>query len=122
MVRSCPDACKISGEICRKYKDAYGTCGEKDIDFWMDNGYFDRNKSNMTDCTMCTGPTAQYFPADFYCEDDVCVKRPPNCFGAKYDNDDCMNCEDAKKAAKDRNWQWLGNLPDTALFCKKWPY
>lgn len=121
VVRSCPDACKISGTICREYKDAYGTCGVKDIDFGMNAGYFERNRARMTDCTMCTGRTAQYFPTDFFCEDDVCVKPPPNCFGAKNDVHDCFTCEDAKKASKDRNWQWLGHVPDAALFCRKWP-
>jgi hypothetical protein len=120
VLRSCPDACKISGKICREYKDAYGTCGGDDSDFGMNAGYLERNQAKMTDCTMCTAPTAQYFPSDYYCEDDVCVKPPPNCFGAKYDVHDCFTCEDAKKAAKERNWQWLGHLPDTALFCRKW--
>ena len=57
-----------------------------------------------------------------YCDGDVCVKRPPNCFGAKSGADEqCMNCRQAQEAYRQRGWRWLGDEPDAALFCKKWP-
>ena len=57
-----------------------------------------------------------------YCEGGVCVKRPPNCFGAKSGADeDCMTCGEAQRAYAQRGWAWLGNMPDAALFCRTWP-
>jgi hypothetical protein len=59
---------------------------------------------------------------DRYCEGDVCVKGPPNCFGAKGGADeDCRTCSHARRAYAERGWAWLGGEPDAALFCKKWP-
>ena len=57
-----------------------------------------------------------------YCEGGVCVKRPPNCFGAKSGAaEDCRNCTEARQAYAQRGWAWLGSEPDAALFCKMWP-
>ena len=61
-------------------------------------------------------------PAARHCEGDVCVKGPPNCFGAKSgDDEDCMTCGDAQRAYAQKGWAWLGYMPEPTLFCSKWP-
>lgn len=123
---SCPAACRSGREVCTMYMSDWGNCGQdvlwgthegKPHDFGWGAGSVELNREYMTDCRGCGG-AVEAVPGQ-YCEGSVCVKKPPNCFGAK-SIDDCYTCEDAQKAYAQRYWKWE-HAPDNELFCSKWP-
>jgi hypothetical protein len=68
--------------------------------------------------TLASEVPAGRWDGEMYCVRDVCVKGPPNCFGAR--QNDCMNCGEAQEAYARRGWAWQSG-PDGDLFCSMWP-
>ena len=115
---SCPAVCRQPNDyLCTWYMSQFGYCG--DDEHGWGPGAVERYTSAglLTDCRGCGGAVD---PPGKYCEGGVCVKRPPNCFGAR-SVDDCYSCEEAKNAYAQNRWMWPGNEPDAKLFCSKWP-